>query len=245
MSSPDTSLLPLYHRVFLVMREKLLAGLYPDNEMLPGELQLAAEYSVSRATIRKALALLDAEGLITRRQGAGTWPRMSGRSGQPRQHNLELIRQGDGYYRDVFHGDVETLTEEIPVDDGLRDSFGEFERVVRIARRRSVGGKPHSYIVSFLPPDVAARLPKSGPGNEPLIGLLYSAGFRPVSVAQSLSATTADERLAGAFGVPLGAALLKVSGLFIDAQGRCLMRKDGYFLADSYRYETTVLMRAP
>ena len=40
--------------------------------MLPTELELAEAYAVSRHTVREALRQLEAQGLVSRRQGAGT-----------------------------------------------------------------------------------------------------------------------------------------------------------------------------
>src|SRR5690349_11498844 len=41
--------------------------------MLPSEFDLAAEYNVSQGTVRKALTALEADRLIVRRQGRGTY----------------------------------------------------------------------------------------------------------------------------------------------------------------------------
>lgn len=46
---------------------------YEFRGRLPPERQLAVRYSVSRATLREALSLLVARGLLTRRQGSGTF----------------------------------------------------------------------------------------------------------------------------------------------------------------------------
>ncbi len=43
------------------------------NGQLPPERALAVQYGVSRATVRDAIGLLVARGLLTRRQGAGTY----------------------------------------------------------------------------------------------------------------------------------------------------------------------------
>lgn len=47
---------------------------------LPGETELCQKYSCSRQTVRKALSLLEQEGLIVRRHGSGTYISVSGRS---------------------------------------------------------------------------------------------------------------------------------------------------------------------
>ena len=55
------------------LRERIHARMYGPGERLPTELALTAEFGVSRATIRTVLTRLASEGLIVRRQGAGTY----------------------------------------------------------------------------------------------------------------------------------------------------------------------------
>jgi len=54
------------------LREELRRE-YVVGGQLPSEPDLAAEYGVSRGTVRHALAVLEREGVIIRRQGAGTY----------------------------------------------------------------------------------------------------------------------------------------------------------------------------
>lgn len=55
------------------LREKIRQGSFAPGEQLPPENELAATYGVSRATVRSALANLQREGTVVRRQGAGTY----------------------------------------------------------------------------------------------------------------------------------------------------------------------------
>ncbi|MAT96696.1 MAG: hypothetical protein CL608_06090 [Anaerolineaceae bacterium] len=55
------------------LRERIQRRAYGPGERLPTELALTAEFGVSRATIRTVLTRLASEGLIIRRQGAGTY----------------------------------------------------------------------------------------------------------------------------------------------------------------------------
>lgn len=70
-SPPDFDTATLAERVYLRLREDILANIYPPNEPLPEE-ALATKLNVSRAPVREALRKLAAEGLVTliRRQGA-------------------------------------------------------------------------------------------------------------------------------------------------------------------------------
>ncbi|MGH8669516.1 MAG: GntR family transcriptional regulator, partial [Burkholderiales bacterium] len=47
--------LPRYHQIYLVLRERLTSGELPPDRALPGEIELARAYGVSRVTIRAAL----------------------------------------------------------------------------------------------------------------------------------------------------------------------------------------------
>lgn len=60
-----------YEQVYDQLREGILEGAIPNGERLPSEPMLAAEFGVSRSTIRDALRLLQAEGLIRTAKGAG------------------------------------------------------------------------------------------------------------------------------------------------------------------------------
>ncbi|MCA9917495.1 MAG: GntR family transcriptional regulator [Anaerolineales bacterium] len=55
------------------LRERIRRRTYRPGEKLPTEMALTAEFGVSRATIRTVLTRLANEGLIVRRQGAGTY----------------------------------------------------------------------------------------------------------------------------------------------------------------------------
>ena len=59
--------------VEMSLRERIRLRIYGPGEQLPTELALTAEFGVSRATIRTVLTRLASEGLIIRRQGAGTY----------------------------------------------------------------------------------------------------------------------------------------------------------------------------
>jgi len=60
----------LSSQVLDLLMEKIRSGAYPPGSLLPPENELAAEYKVSRATIRSAFDRLEARGLIVRRQGS-------------------------------------------------------------------------------------------------------------------------------------------------------------------------------
>lgn len=58
-------------------------------EKLPPEQELCMRYGVSRQTVRSALALLEKQGLITRRQGSGSF--ITGLSSKPEKNTVGLL----------------------------------------------------------------------------------------------------------------------------------------------------------
>lgn len=64
----------IYKSIAERLRIRLNSADFTLNSLLPGEKKLAEEFAVSRMTIRKAIDLLVAWGLVVRRHGSGTYP---------------------------------------------------------------------------------------------------------------------------------------------------------------------------
>lgn len=63
----------LRHRIADDLRERLEAGEFAPGARLPSEPELARALGVSRSSLRAAIALLEADGLVRRMQGSGTF----------------------------------------------------------------------------------------------------------------------------------------------------------------------------
>jgi GntR family transcriptional regulator len=61
-----------YRQLADLLRERILRGDYPPGSTFPSEPELAAEHSLSRPTINRALLVLRGEGLIRVERGRGT-----------------------------------------------------------------------------------------------------------------------------------------------------------------------------
>ena len=62
-----------YRTLAAQIRNAIRNGEYADGRQLPTEEQLAASYSVSRQTVRRAMQDLVSEGIIYRVAGRGTY----------------------------------------------------------------------------------------------------------------------------------------------------------------------------
>lgn len=72
VSSELMQSVPLYLRLARNIEADILEGRLPVGAQLPSEAAMMSEYGVSRATVRKAVDLVEQKGLVKRRQGVGT-----------------------------------------------------------------------------------------------------------------------------------------------------------------------------
>lgn len=72
---------PKYQIVADHLRHDIATGIYQDGQALLTEEELKGKFMVSRQTIRQAISLLEADGLVIRRRGSGTYV-----SHGPRKH---------------------------------------------------------------------------------------------------------------------------------------------------------------
>jgi ABC-type glycerol-3-phosphate transport system substrate-binding protein len=63
---------PLYLQVKDVLMRRIVDGIHRPGKLLPSESRLAADFGTSISTIRQALSLLVADGILVKKQGKGT-----------------------------------------------------------------------------------------------------------------------------------------------------------------------------
>jgi ABC-type glycerol-3-phosphate transport system substrate-binding protein len=63
---------PLYLQVRDVLFKRIVDGLHEPGQLIPSESRLAADFGTSISTVRQALSLLVADGVLVKKQGKGT-----------------------------------------------------------------------------------------------------------------------------------------------------------------------------
>lgn len=96
------------------LREKIMDGTYAVNDKIPSENELAAKFGYSRQTVRQAIGTLEADGILTRTQGSGTY--VNRRAANVRRTVTMRIGVVTTYLDDyifpgIIHGIEEVLSE--------------------------------------------------------------------------------------------------------------------------------------
>ncbi|KRB85302.1 hypothetical protein ASE00_00380 [Sphingomonas sp. Root710] len=210
----------LNHQIFLVMRDRILNGHYEAGQGLPSEEELSRLFSVSRITIRSAMATLEAEHLIERRQGVGTFvaptirpPQLHASVSGVIEHIADIDRKTEvrlielDYVRAPFH--IQSVF-------GC-DSSAVFQRAVRL---RSIGQVPIFHIITFIPQEIGKDFTREELNRTSLYKLLQRSGIVLHSGHQVVSAQLADPVVAPLLNVAVGSPLLQLRRQHFDESNR-------------------------
>jgi GntR family transcriptional regulator len=181
-----------YQRVAETLTRGIQAGTFQRGERLPGEIDLARSFDVSRSTIRQALSSLQHAGLIETWSGAGSFVCYDGaRIDEELGWSRALARYGVEVEARILRF---ARIEDIPVAETLDLPVASFLALDRVRSTRE--GKPVSLERSRLPwrPAFAAVL-DNGLVDGSLRRTLESLDIRPLggTEAAALVRLTAED----------------------------------------------------
>lgn len=193
-----------------VLRQQIHAGAFAEG--LPAESELAAEFFVSRNTIREALTLLKNEGLIERGPKVGTHVAQ-----RKFQHGLDALLGLKETFKDL--GEVRNevraaMPVTAPPAVAARLQLKRGEPAVFIERLRFLGDLPLSLDLTYLTPVIGTQILDFPLESNDLFALIERvSGHRLGSASLALEAIPADAHSAATLQVPDGAALLMLERL--------------------------------
>jgi GntR family transcriptional regulator len=222
------------------LRSAILRHRYADGARLPTEAELAAEYQVSRQTVRRAFHDLVAEGMVHRVPGRGTFA--APRDGQYLRQ-FGSIEDLMGLSLDTRLEVIRPLRRQVNIEAASRLRL-DSDAVHTVVFRRTHNGEPFCHTAVYLHPAAAAVLNEipelAQPGSSSdatIIGLLDTRLPAPIAEAeQSITAAAADQTLAGALGCQPGAPLLRVDRIYLTTDGRPVELAISHFLPEQYSY---------
>src|SRR3984885_15404426 len=151
---PDQVRSSAYRTLAAALRDAIRNGEYADGRQLPTEEQLAATYSVSRQTVRRAMQDLVSEGIIYRVAGRGTYPVAE----QDRYVNhFGSVEELMALSLDTECEVVSPLQRKVDVEAASRLRLPSDEIcAVTLVRRHA--GTPFCYTSVYLPPRIGELL---------------------------------------------------------------------------------------
>eukprot|EP00933_Yihiella_yeosuensis_P044583 TRINITY_DN39845_c0_g1_i1.p1 TRINITY_DN39845_c0_g1~~TRINITY_DN39845_c0_g1_i1.p1 ORF type:complete len:256 (+),score=-2.84 TRINITY_DN39845_c0_g1_i1:254-1021(+) len=227
---------PLYHKILLILKERIEQGYYAETGVLPSEHDLCEEFGVSRITVSRSVREMAELGLVVRKRGAATRivsptisPTIPGDIDDFIENVVDLGKRST--VRVLEFGFVSANHD---VQSALKVKQGaEVQRAVRV---RSYRGSPFSYLTSYLPEDIGRALSRDDMEVSSLLGLLEDMNINIGSAEQSVSAALADPQTGPALEVPVGTPLLAIERVVRDTDDRPVEYIRILYRTDKYKY---------
>lgn len=227
---------PLYQQIYDLLRARIMDGTLALNDRLPAEQDVTQALGVSRITVKRAMNELAVAGLVRRQRGIGTVVIYDVAAPTVKGSFETMI---DGLTRMGLETEVQLLdctvgTASPAISEALNLTGGK--SVQRIVRLRRLDGEPFSYLVTYIPYDIADGYDDAQLASESLIKLLEQAGYAPVEAEQTISATQAEPAVAANLGVAPGSPLLRIHRIMKDASGRPVQDITAHYRPDRFEY---------
>lgn len=218
------------------MIKSLEAGEWAPGDAIPSEAELAARFSVSQGTVRKAIDEMAAENLLVRRQGKGTF--VATHSDPRSYYRFLRLVPDDG---DQAHSASEPLScrtavaaPEVAKALGLKagDPVIEVERLLRFR------GEPVVLDQIYLVGELFAGLDLDRlHGDRSLYSLFESDyGVRMIRAEERLRAVGADAHSAALLGVAEGEPLLLVERTTFTYGNKAVEWRRGLYCTRRHHY---------
>ena len=230
------------------IRNAIRNGEYADGRQLPTEEQLAASYSVSRQTVRRAMQDLVSEGIIYRVAGRGTYPVAE----EDRYVNhFGSVEELMALSLDTECQVVSPLQRKVDVETASRLRLRSDE-IFTVALVRLHADIPFCYTSVYLPPRIGQLLADVGELSSPgrrsrvtVIGLIDARRGGSITAAeQSISAAGAPAIAARHLGREAGEPMLRIDRLYFDGEDDPVELAVSYFDPEHYSYRVKLRRRS-
>lgn len=239
-----TSPVPLHYQIREQISQAIADGELAPGDLLPPEEDLAAQASVSRTTIRQALAALVHEGLIERKRGKGTWvvePRIDQQLTELTGFVEDMLSYGLEPEAQVIS--TEVVTADIVVAKELR--IPEGSEAVRIERLRLADRHPILFDVSYLPLEIGQRVVNEDLRKRPIFEILETdLGVALDDADYHIRAVAAQKPIATHLRVRRGTPLLMIERTTYSSDGTPVDFENLYYRADRMIFSLRLKRRA-
>lgn len=214
--------------------ESIRAGKPAVGARLPSEPKLAEMFQVSRNTLREAIRILIAQGVLEARKGIGTFVRSAGFSTWPVETGIEELTSTTDIIASAGHVpgcrsyQLEVVPGAIDLANALR--LDQAATVYRLSRVRLADDQPVIFCRDYLPTGlIPSSLMERFDGQGSLFAFLAAECKLSIAVARTvLKPVLPSEDLAAALAVSLDEPLLLLKQTHFDGQNQPFLYSENY-----------------
>ena len=236
MKLDHNSSVPLHMQAENLLRKLIETEDYRNGKLLPNEIELSRQLSISRNTLRQAINKLVFEGLLVRKKGVG--PKVV------RKGVISGVKNWLSFSQEMKFMGIEVRNFELHISrKNMSDEIANFFNSASESARKSlvlerVRGKreyPFVYFISYFNPE----LPLTGEEdfNTPLYELLEkNCGVVVKTSKEEISARLAGDFIAEKLDIKPSDPILIRKRFVSDVNGLPIEYNIGYYRADSFTY---------
>jgi GntR family transcriptional regulator len=218
-----------HERCAEALRSVIRSGNAVPGQPLPSERDLAIALGWSRVTVRKALASLITEGLISKKHGAGTFvaSRIEKSIAALSSFSEDMQRRELKPGSRLISSKISTVTPQ----ESIMFHLPMDARVIRLERVRLADEQPMAFERVVIPTFAVPDPQNIGPS---LYKAMEAAGYRPVRAVQRIRAVNVSQTIASALDVRPGTAALLIERSGVLPDGRVVEFTRSFYRGDSY-----------
>ena len=238
-SSSGLDKVALYIRVGHSLRSRISQGEWEPRTQLPTIEALAREYGVALVTVRQALRLLSAEGLISSTRGRGTFVCADT---EPAAHSAGLRAAINDRLDLPTNCSIRILkrtnTSHLP-PHFVPPNAGQYPKYVAIEKLHLLEDEPFAYMTVLVAEELYKTFPKGAERRSKILRLILDGGR--LSLRRShieMVVTYADDDMARQLRCSPLSALVRIRTSRVDASRRVVLCHDAYYRGDRFIYST-------
>jgi GntR family transcriptional regulator len=237
---------PLYIRAEEALVALLESGVYQPGDQLPPEPELAGQLGISRSTLREVMRTFEERGLVTRRQGVGTFINhlfpLVIESGLETLESVDTLvrRRGLTIHTRDLH------IQELPAPPDLAAPLGlaQGTPLTVVTRTKVAAGQPVAYMLDALPASVVSgQAMQSGFQGSVLDYLLGRADLPLAHARADILPVCADQHQAARLDLAPGTLLLLLEETLYTVTGQVIGFSRNYFIPEFFKFH--VVRRVP
>jgi GntR family transcriptional regulator len=224
---------PAYQRIQSVIRKRIeLAELRP-GDAVASERELARIHKVSLMTARHALAVLERDGVVERRRGAGTFV------ASPKIHFNKLMSYTEHMSSRGLTAQSRVLVAKVmdhEAEVAARLGLPATVALVKIERLRMTGDEPFALETCHLPASEFSGLVHAPLGRTSLFRILeHEYGVDLAYADEEVDATAVDAKAAELLQVAHGSPVLRIRQVIYSTKGHPAMYVVGLYRSERHR----------
>lgn len=226
----------LYAQLASVLRNRILSGEWRSGEPIPSIEELCGNYNLGRVTVRQALQMLVAEGLVSSQRGRRTFvtyaPDRAGAA--PLFSALASIEsKAPNYSIRVFS---RSRAKELPIGRwAIGRDAGPYMQIGKIDHD---GDQPYGFSTIFVAEDVYKRFPKNAENSAKLAQLALKYAKPPLASARErFTVEPADYEAATHLRYPMAAPVARAERVFCDTTDRVVYYGTTIYRGDRFGLE--------